>query len=143
MNITKLLTKYHSWAKMTKKEENALRKKLRDKADKVFSLWVRTRDKKKDCITHEVPTCKHKIEHNCHRIERGRYSHRRDPENCYGGCSSCNTFHEWEHKIYYTNFMIKKHWQEWVDRNLFERNKKKPKIDDLIDIISKYSENGK
>lgn len=139
MNITKLLQKYRSWEKMTKKEETELWQKLRDRCDQVFSVRIRNRDKWKDCITSQVPACHHKIEHNCHWIERGWLSHRRDPENCYGGCSSCNTYHEWEHKIYFTKFMIEKNWKERVDKQLFERNKKKPSIDELIEIINKYT----
>lgn len=136
--MKKLIAKFLSWERLLKKEEDKLWKYLRDKSDKVFSVWIRNRDKGRDCITCEVPTCKHKIEHNCHWIERGWYSHRRNPDNCYGGCSSCNTFHEWEHKIYFTSIMIKKFGQERVDEQLRTRNKIKPRIDELLDIIDKY-----
>jgi hypothetical protein len=136
--MKKLIDKFLSWERLLKKEETRLWKYLRDKADTVFSIWIRNRDKKKDCITKDVPTCKHKIEHNCHWIERWRYSHRRDEKNCYWWCSSCNTFHEWEHKIYFTNFMIKTYWQERVDKQLRQRNKKKPSISELLKIIETY-----
>lgn len=138
--MKKLLIKYKSWERLLKKEETKLRKQLRDKADQVFSIWIRNRDRSRDCITKEVPTCKHKIEHNCHWIDRGWYSHRRDENNCYWGCSSCNTFHEWEHKIYFTKYMIQTFWQDWVEEQLKNRNKKKPSIDYLIQIIEKYSQ---
>jgi hypothetical protein len=70
MNINTLTKKYLAGEKLLKKEQDYLWKKLRDKADKVFSKWIRNRDKKKDCITSDVPTCKHKIEHCCHFIDR-------------------------------------------------------------------------
>lgn len=134
MNITKLLAKYHSWAKMTKKEENALRKKLRDKADQVFSLRVRTRDKDKWCVT-----CWWPVQHNAHRIDRWWYSHRWSEDNCCWACVNCNTYHAQEHWMRFTIFQIKRFGQERVDKNLFERNKIKPRIDELLSIIEKYS----
>ena len=138
MNVTQLLKMYYSWVKLTKKNEIILWKKLRDKADQVFSLWIRERDKKNWCVTKEVSACQNRIDHNAHWIERWRYSHRWNEENCSWACCSCNTYHEAEHKIFYTMYQIKKHWQERVDEQLMIRHKKKPTIDELLHIIKKY-----
>ena len=55
---------------MTKKEIDYLWKKLIDKADQVFSQWIRNRDKNNGCITKEVSACQNRIDHNAHWIER-------------------------------------------------------------------------
>jgi len=70
MNASKLLKKYLAGEKMTKKEIDYLWKRCRDKADQVFSQWIRNRDKQNGCITKEVSACQHRIDHNAHRIER-------------------------------------------------------------------------
>jgi hypothetical protein len=139
MNKTTLTKKFLSWERLLKKEESYLWKKLRDEADKVFSIRIRKRDKKKWCITSQAQWCKKIVQHNCHWIDRAWYSHRWSEENCYWWCASCNTYHEAEHKIHFTNFMIKKHWQERVDEQLRIRNKKKPTIQELLDLINKYN----
>lgn len=136
--MKKELKKYLEGWKLLKKEETKLWKFLRTKADTVFSIWIRNRDKGKWCITKQAQGCKNLIQHNCHWIDRGWYSHRWDEENCYGWCASCNTFHEWEHKIHLTNYLIKRFWQDRVDENLKKRHKKKPSIKDLLQIIEKY-----
>jgi len=51
MNINTLTKKYLAGEKLLKKEQDYLWKKLRDMADKVFSKWIRNRDKKKKCVT--------------------------------------------------------------------------------------------
>lgn len=53
MNKTTLLKKLDNGEKLLKKEKNYLRKKLRDEADTVFSLWIRKRDERKGCITKQ------------------------------------------------------------------------------------------
>ena len=136
MNINKLLQKYHSWERLLKKEETYLKKKLIEKADKLFSIFIRGRDK--ECIT-----CGKPIQHNAHRISRGYYSHRWDEDNCAGACAWCNTYNQEEHKVLFTVAQIKKHWQEWVDKQLREKHKKKPTIDELLGIISKYEKSKK
>lgn len=123
---------------MTKKEEHKLWKKLVEKADKEFSLFIRLRDKDKHCITCDWP-----IQHNCHWISRGWYSHRRDEDNCYGGCIWCNMYHQEEHKVLLTVHQIKRFWQERVDKQLLERHKIKPSIEYLNEIIEKYKEKSK
>jgi len=134
MNITKLIAKWKSWDKMTKKEQDTLWKKLRDRCDQVFSVRIRNRDKGNSCVT-----CNWPIQHNCHRIDRAWYSHRRSEDNCRGGCANCNTYRQEEHKVLFTIYQTKKFWQDWVDKQIFERNKIKPSIDKLLYIISQYS----
>lgn len=133
MNITTLLKKRNNWEKLLKKEEVYLWKKLRDEADRVFSIWIRNRDKKKWCIT-----CNWPVQHNAHRIDRWRYSHRRDEKNCCWACANCNTYRQEEHKVLFTISQTKKYWQDRVDQQIFNRNKIKPTIDELLAIIEKY-----
>jgi hypothetical protein len=82
MNRKKLLEKRKE-KRLTIKEEKRLFNNLKEEADKVFSLFIRNRDKKKLCITSKVPSCQKKIQHCCHWIPRGYYSHRRNENNCY------------------------------------------------------------
>lgn len=133
MNLTTLLKKYNNWDKLLKKEESYLWKKLRDKADQVFSIWIRNRDKKLWCVT-----CNWPVQHNCHRIDRWWYSHRWDENNCRGGCANCNTYRQEEHKVLFTIVQIKRFWQDRVDEQIRKRNKKKPTIQELLYIIDKY-----
>lgn len=135
MNIGSLLKKYYRWEKLLKKEESYMFKKLRDEADRVCSIFIRNRDKKDWCVT-----CNGPVQHNCHWIDRAWYSHRWDENNCRGGCANCNTYHAQEHWMKFTIYQIKKFWQEWVDEQLRKRHKKKPRIDELLEIIKKYKE---
>lgn len=133
MNITQLLKKHRLWEKLLKKEEVYLWKKLRDLADKYFSIWIRNRDRKDWCIT-----CNWPVQHNCHWIDRWRYSHRRDENNCKGWCANCNTYRQEEHKVLFTIYQTKKFWQERVDEQILKRNKIKPRINELLKIIENY-----
>lgn len=134
MNITKLLKKFNAWIKLLKKEESYLWKKLRDKCDQVFSVWIRNRDRKDWCIT-----CNWPVQHNCHWIDRGWYSHRWNEDNCKWWCANCNTYRQEEHKVLFTIYQTKKFWQDWIDEQILKRHKKKPSIQDLLDIIWKYT----
>lgn len=131
--MKKLLIKYKSWEKLLKKEESILWKWLRDKADKNFSIFIRERDKKRWCIT-----CSWPVQHNAHWIDRWRYSHRWDELNCCWACAWCNCYRQEEHKIKFTIYQTKTHWQDWVDEQIKNRHKIKPSIDDLIQITEKY-----
>ena len=140
MNITTLIKKHLSWEKMYKYEEDELRDKLRDKADTIFAKYIRTRDRNKDCITHDVDTCSHKIENACHCISRGWYSHRRDENNVYGWCVSCNKRHAQDHWSCFKRVMIDKFGIEYTDEQERIKNKIPPTIDELLEIIDKYTE---
>jgi 5-methylcytosine-specific restriction endonuclease McrA len=69
-------------------------------ADKMFSLFIRKRDKKCYC---GKPT------QQCgHLISRASYSTRWDEMNANGSCSGCNMAHEYRPEDF-TNWWIKKH----------------------------------
>jgi hypothetical protein len=64
------------------------RKKLVKELDRVFSLYIRARDKKCClCGTTESLQCGH-------LFSRVAYSTRWDEANCYAQCASCNLKHE-------------------------------------------------
>lgn len=137
-NLLRIINKRRRWEPLFKYEEEHAKKKLIEKADIVFSRFIRERDRWKHCISNWATGCTDKIENNCHWIGRGYYSHRRDEMNCNGGCVSCNAHHKQEHGIYYTAEQIRRHWQERVDEQLKQRHKHKPTIEQLIKLIEKY-----
>jgi hypothetical protein len=128
----------------TKKAEAIEFKKLVWKADIIFAKYIKLRDSINwyvDCIT-----CGKRIKlwnkqlHNCHRIWRGYYSHRRDENNCFWWCSFCNTYDSENHHNKLTLIQWQKYWLDWVEYNLFTKNKKKPSIFELNTIIEHYKE---
>lgn len=139
LHLTPLITKYKSWEKLFLYEEKYLWKKLRDKADVVFKSWIRERDSWCWCVSFGAYKCKNKVEHACHWIEAWWYSHRRDEKNVNWWCSTCNWYNKKEHDIFYTLRIEDKYWRDWVDEQQRNKNKKKPKIDDLLEIIEIYS----
>ena len=134
MNVTTLKKKFLANEKLLKKEEVYLWRKLANECDRVFSIFIRGRDNKKGCIT-----CGWPIQHNAHWISRAWYSHRRDENNCAGACANCNTYNAQEHGMKFTIYQTKTFWQDRVDTQLTIRNKKKPKISELLEIIEKYT----
>ena len=66
-----------------------MKKKLitTDKADILFSRWIRERDKK--CFF-----CNNPATQNSHFWGRGNSATRYDPENCDGICGGCHMRHE-------------------------------------------------
>lgn len=56
-------------------------------ADKIFSIWIRQRDKK--CFF-----CSNSCSQNSHFWGRGNSATRYDPENCDGICGGCHMRHE-------------------------------------------------
>ena len=137
----KITCKSLDWKqKLTIKEHNRLRKNLVAKADRVFAEFIRTRDRKKSCISFWAENCKNKIQNCCHRIPRERYSHRWSETNCYWGCASCNGFNKQEHQQIFTRNMISKFWIERVDEQYMTRSKKKPTLDELKTIINNFQD---
>src|SRR3990167_754356 len=60
--------------------------KLKHKADTVFSIWIRNRDK--ECFT-----CGSRQNLQCgHYVSRSHNSTRYDEENCHAQCIGCNVF---------------------------------------------------
>lgn len=106
--------------------------------DRLVSIFVRKRDKDKWCITFWTTWCKNKVEHNCHFIWRAYYSHRRDERNLAGGCSSCNVYHQEEHKIIYFQKMVSMYWIDVVNEMIWSRNKIKPDVEWMKEKIQYY-----
>ena len=106
--------------------------KLLKKADKVFSLYIRNRDKKCVCCgaTENLQ--------NGHLIKRGRKSIRFHEKNCNCQCASCNIKHN-HYPEFYTNWFIKKYGQAEYEA-LIEQSKelKKFTIMELEELIKKY-----
>jgi len=138
LNAGVLSKRYLNGERLFKYEEDYLRKFLIRKADDLFSKFIRNRDKYKDCISYWATGCQNKIQNACHWIGRWYYSHRRDEDNVYWWCVSCNAYHQQEHWAFFERFQTKKHWQKWVDEQYFMRNKRKPKLNQLFEIINKY-----
>lgn len=109
------------------------RKKLVVKLDKVFSEFIRNRDKK--CVV-----C-HKTDRltNGHLITRAKYSVRWSELNCSCQCSGCNYTHEFNPHIY-VNWFIGKYGLKKYQALIAESNQIKKFTDsDLETLINKYT----
>lgn len=120
-----------------KKKYNIKLPTLLEKADKVFSFWIRTRDNFTCvvCGSKERPQCGH-------LIKRGKHNTRFDEKNCNCQCSSCNWFHN-EYPEAYTMFFLDKYGIEEY-RKLMKSAYATPKKhqytrEELNEIIKKYS----
>ncbi len=94
-----------------------------NKLTTVFNKWIRERDKNKNCISYWAEKCENKIQHACHFIPCERYSHRRDENNVFGGCASCNGFNKQEHQKYMTIELIKRYWVDKIDEMNYSKHK--------------------
>lgn len=122
-------------------------KKLMIKADDVFSLWIRTRDKFR-CYAEDIPEerakCKGSIQ-CCHLIERTKKIIRFDEANCNAGCSHHNYIHDQgfhSSPEIYTNWFVKKYGQQKYDdlvTKSIQFREKKWTRQELEEIINKYS----
>lgn len=108
------------------------RKKLISKLDKVFSEYIRKRDKR--CIT-----CGHTEQlTNSHLITRSKYSVRWSELNCHCQCRGCNMLHEFQPE-HYTNWFIKKYGLKKYQNLILESNQTKKFTDtELEGLIKKY-----
>jgi len=70
------------------------------KADTIFSIWIRQRDKK--CFF-----CNNEGKQNSHFWGRGNSSTRYRPENCDGICGGCHMRHEGNKQGLYRDLKIK------------------------------------
>lgn len=103
------------------------------KADKLFSVFVRNRDKK--CVL-----CGKAINlTNGHLVKRGKKSVRWDEVNCNCLCMACNYRDNFDHDIYVSWFL--REYGEAMYQDLVERSRGvfKPNREYLNGIISKYS----
>lgn len=75
----------------------------------------------------------------CHWLDRAWYSHRYREDNVFGWCVSCNKYHAQAHWSSLENLQTRRYWIEWVDKQYRERNKIPPTIEELVQIINRYS----
>jgi len=106
--------------------------KLLKEADRVFSLYIRNRDKRCVC-------CNATERLQCgHLIKRGRRSIRFHEKNCNCQCASCNVKHNY-YPEFYTNWFIKKYglceYEALINQS---KEVKKFTVSELQEIIKKY-----
>lgn len=118
--------------------------KLRQKADSVFSTFIRLRDSNKQWIV-VCPLCWSKLprkkSQNMHFIKRSCRFYRYDECNCVAGCYRCNVILNWNY-IEYTRYMQRKYGIEFVDNMIAESKKlhKEWSKEDYQKIIDTYTE---
>ena len=111
--------------------------KLKKVADKVFSKWLRKRDKNK-CFT-----CGRFAEHAGHYVSRAFNSLRYDERNVNAQCVGCNIFRYGNMDVYALN-LIKKHGKDiLIDLAKDKRKIKQFSVKELQDIITKYDTDSK
>lgn len=114
-------------------------KKLKEKADKVFSIWIRARDKN-ICFT-----CGKKTDHpqNGHYISRRHTNTRYSKLNCHCQCVACNIFQKGNMQSYSINLI--KLYGDGILQKLYREAHKTKKCDRtfLNNIIETYGENKK
>lgn len=125
------------------KSKKPTRSKLVQKADSVFSTYIRLRDSDK----HGMVTCPlcwaripRKKAQNMHFITRACWLYRYDELNCFAWCMRCNVILNWNY-IIYTRYMQDKFWIEKVDEMIRESKKiHKLQTYELEEIINKYTD---
>ena len=128
--------------KKIKKAKKPTRSKLVQKADSIFSTYVRLRDSNNKGIV-TCPLCWAKIPRkkaqNMHFITRSCWLYRYDEDNCFAWCYKCNCILNWNY-IIYTRFMQDKFWIERVDEMIRESKEvyKLPTYE-LEEIINTYT----
>ncbi len=108
--------------------------RLKRKADALFSVFIRNRDKN-ICVV-----CGSTKNVQCgHLIKRGKMSTRYDELNCHALCAVCNYLDQYE-PWHYTNWFIKKYGAP-LYQELYNKSKrlKQMKRLDYEDLIEKYS----
>lgn len=124
------------------KAKKPTRSKLIQKADSVFSTYIRLRDSDR----HGIVTCPlcwakqpRKKAQNMHFITRACMLYRYDENNCVAWCYRCNCILNWNY-IEYTRYMQNKYWIEAVDLMIAESKKiHKLSTAELEEIIEKYT----
>ena len=119
--------------KASKKSTERQLKTLSNRLDIVFSKWIRKRDGR--CVVCGQTY----VLQNGHLITRGVKSLRWDEKNCNCQCSGCNYRHEFRPEIYTAWFVAKYGTEEYME--LVRRSKKIKKwtIDELKELIERYS----
>jgi len=105
---------------------------LKKRADQVFSLWIRNRDKR--CVT-----CGSTKNLQCgHYISRGINILRYDTRNCNACCAVCNIWKN-GNMVEYSAFMRRKHGPDIIETLLKEKQKLHQFTrQELEEIITKY-----
>jgi len=96
-----------------KRNKTKTRSQLVRELDKVFSIYIRQRDKDNGCVTCGVIKPWQEMQ-NCHFYSRGKISTRWDETNCHSGCYRCNVLLKGNY-IKYTIYMIDRYGREYVD----------------------------
>ncbi len=86
-----------------------------DPADKLFSLWIRGRDKWTCQRCHKVYLPKSPGLNNSHYWGRGKESTRFEPDNCDALCFGCHRIWEKDERDQYKAFKIKQLGQKRFD----------------------------
>lgn len=100
------------------------------KADTIFSVWIRQRDKK--CFF-----CNNPAKQNSHFWGRGNSATRYDPENCDGVCGGCHMRHEGSKQGIYRDMKIKQLGKKAYDA-LEKRGKSTMKRSKAIEIFMNF-----
>lgn len=117
--------------KSSRKRPNPMKARLKE-ADRVFSLWIRSRDKRCICCgTTERLQCGH-------LITRGAKSVRFDEENSNAQCARCNFLHEHRPEFYTTQFLRKYGRKKYEDLVRRSKQPKKWTTWELDEIIQRY-----
>lgn len=133
--IKKLRVEVKKKKKKEKRENNT--RLLKKKLDKVFSDYIRQRDKG-ICFT-----CGNKKDwqkqQNGHYISRGNYNTRYDEENCHCQCVACNIFKKGNYPAY-SEALMNKYGVEIIGKlNKRAREVKQWTAQELKEMIQKYT----
>lgn len=128
--------------KKIKTAKKPTRSKLVQKADSVFSTYIRLRDSNRDGIV-TCPLCWARIPRkkaqNMHFITRACWFYRYSETNCHAWCMRCNVILNWNY-IAYTRYMQKQYWIEDVDK-MISKSKEVYKLStvNIQEIIEYYT----
>ena len=109
------------------------RKKLVKKLDKIFSEYIRARDKR--CVICGTT----KNLQAGHLITRAVYATRWDENNVFAQCRSCNYTHEYRPEIFTSWYIEKFGVEKYVDLNIKAQKIVKYKNGDLETLINYYT----
>ena len=124
------------------KAKKPTRSKIIQKADSVFSTFIRLRDSDRHGIV-TCPLCWAKLPRkkaqNMHIITRACWLYRYDEINCHAWCMRCNVILNWNY-IIYTRYMQNAYWINTVD-DMIKKSKMVWKLStpEIQEIIEEYT----
>lgn len=121
-----------------KRRKKTERKKLIERLDAVFSLWIRKRDKGK-CFTCPKQGDIKEMQ-NGHFVPRNNMSLRFDELNCHCQCPQCNVFKKGAMDEYAANIVMTYGEKTLLDLRRRKHETKKFTLQELKDLIQKYGE---